>query len=101
MVPRHYGVRTDKWKLMKFYEFDEWEFYDLEADPDELTNQYNNPDYASQIVAMKTELERLQGQHAMLLEKTFKASKVNRTLSDELMAQAYAIEEKIFKKTNK
>ena len=49
----------------------------------------------------KTELEQLQGQHAMLLEKAFKASKVNRTLSDELMAQAYAIEEKIFKETNK
>jgi hypothetical protein len=49
----------------------------------------------------KTELERLQGQHAMLLEKAFKASKVNRTLSDELMAQAYAIEQKIFKETNK
>ena len=49
----------------------------------------------------KTELERLQGQHAMLLEKAFKVSKVNRTLSDELMAQAYAIEEKIFKETSK
>ena len=49
----------------------------------------------------KTELERLQEQHAALLEKAFKASKVNRTLSDELMSQAYAIEQKIFKETNK
>ena len=49
----------------------------------------------------KTELERLQEQHAVLLEKAFKTSKVNRTLSDELMAQAYAIEEKIFKETSK
>jgi len=53
------------------------------------------------IFKRKTKLERLQGQHAVLLEKAFKASKVNRTLSDELMAQAYAIEEKIFKETNK
>ena len=43
----------------------------------------------------KTELEKLQEQHAELLEKAFKASKTNRTLSDELIAQAYAIEEKI------
>jgi len=49
----------------------------------------------------KTELERLHEQHAVLLEKAFKASKVNRTLSDELMAQAYAVEEQIFKETNK
>ena len=48
----------------------------------------------------KTELERLQEQHAALLEKAFKASKVNRTLSDELMAQAYTIEQKIFKDKN-
>tara|TARA_R110002072_G_scaffold108818_1_gene235839 strand:+ start:54 stop:227 length:174 start_codon:yes stop_codon:yes gene_type:complete len=53
------------------------------------------------IFKRRTKLERLQGQHAMLLEKAFKASKVNRTLSDELMAQAYAIEEKIFKETSK
>ena len=49
----------------------------------------------------KTELERLQEQHSALLEKAFKVSKVNRTLSDELMAQAYAIEQKIFKETSK
>jgi hypothetical protein len=49
----------------------------------------------------KTELERLQEQHSALLEKAFKASKVNRTLSDELMAQAYTIEQKIFKETSK
>ena len=60
MVPRHFGVRTQKLKLMKFYEFDEWEFYDLENDPDELTNQYNNPAYADQIAEMKVELERLR-----------------------------------------
>ena len=49
----------------------------------------------------KTELEKLHEQHAVLLEKAFKASKVNRTLSDELTAQAYAVEQKILKETNK
>jgi len=53
------------------------------------------------IFKRKTKLERLQEQHAVMLEKAFKASKINRTLSDELMAQAYAIEEKIFKETSK
>ena len=43
----------------------------------------------------KTELDKLHEQHAMLLDKAFKVSTVNRTLSDELMVQAYAIEQKI------
>jgi arylsulfatase A-like enzyme len=63
MVPRHYGVRTQRYKLMRFYQFDEWEFYDLQTDPDELTNQYNNPDYADEIAKMKQELERLRTQY--------------------------------------
>lgn len=60
MVPRQYGVRNHRYKLMRFYQFDEWEFYDLDKDPDELTNQYNNPEYADAIAEMKTELERLR-----------------------------------------
>jgi len=60
MVPRHYGVRGEKYKLMHFYQFDEWEFYDLENDPDELVNQYGNPAFAKQIAEAKTELDRLR-----------------------------------------
>ncbi|MCB1078164.1 MAG: DUF4976 domain-containing protein [Verrucomicrobiae bacterium] len=64
MVPRHYGVRTDRYKLIHFYQFgDEWEFYDLDTDPDELTNQYQNPYYAKAISAMKERLKALQTQY--------------------------------------
>lgn len=60
MVPRHNGVRTDRYKLMHFYQFgEEWEFYDLEKDPDEKTNLYNNPEYAEQVAMMKEELKGL------------------------------------------
>ena len=60
MVARHYGIRTDRYKLMRFYQFDEWEFYDLEEDPDEDTNLYGNADYASVIAGMKNDLEELR-----------------------------------------
>ncbi len=60
MVPRHYGVRTERYKLMHFYHFDEWEFYDLKNDPDELKNLYNDSKYASTIVDVKEELSRLR-----------------------------------------
>ncbi len=43
-VKRHYGVRTDRYKLIHFYyDVDVWELYDLEKDPSEMTNIYNNP----------------------------------------------------------
>ncbi len=63
MVPRHNGVRNFRYKIMHFYEFDEWEFYDLKEDPDELTNLYYNSEYANQIKRMKRELEKLRKQY--------------------------------------
>jgi len=47
MVKRHYGVRTERYKLIHFYyDIDEWEMYDLEEDPSEMNNIYNDPNYA-------------------------------------------------------
>lgn len=47
MVKRHYGVATDRYKLMHFYyDVDEWEMYDLEKDPQEMNNIYDDPAYA-------------------------------------------------------
>ncbi len=63
MVPPHRGVRTDRFKLMHIHPFGEWEFYDLEADPMELTNQYGNPWYEEQIAALKTRLDELAEQY--------------------------------------
>jgi len=46
-VKRHYGVRTDRYKLIHFYhDVDEWEMYDLQTDPDEMQSIYGNPEYA-------------------------------------------------------
>lgn len=60
MVSRHHGVRTRDFKLMRFYQFDEWEFYDLRLDPDELSNEYGNSEYAKEVARHKAELERLR-----------------------------------------
>lgn len=64
MVARQRGVRTDRFKLIHFYQFGEWEFYDLEADPQELRNQIDNPVYAKQVAALKQRLEELREQYA-------------------------------------
>lgn len=44
MVKRHYGVRTNRYKLMHFYnDIDVWELYDLQEDPTEMNNIYGKP----------------------------------------------------------
>ncbi len=59
-VTPHYGVRTDRYKLIYFYKNNEWEFYDLEKDPNEMNNVYSKSEYANKIVEMKKELKRLR-----------------------------------------
>ncbi|MEM7672517.1 MAG: sulfatase [Verrucomicrobiota bacterium] len=59
-VAQHCGVRTERFKLIHFYQTDEWEFYDLMKDPDELLNQYDNPEYNSIISEHKERLNELK-----------------------------------------
>ena len=63
MVPRQNGVRSQRFKLINFYQFGEWEFYDLEKDPKELNNLYGNPAYSSEIEAHKAKLSELKAHY--------------------------------------
>ena len=57
MIPRHYGIRTERYKLIHFYQFgNEWEMYDLKEDPDELTNIYGEADKKSLQKDLKEQL---------------------------------------------
>ncbi len=64
MVKRHYGVRTNRYKLIHFYnDIDEWELYDLEKDPKEMNNVYNNTAYANVAKMMHAKMKKLQKQY--------------------------------------
>jgi len=70
-IPGHYGLRTERYKIIFYHglalgsngAIDKntpvgWEFYDLEKDPKEINNSYNNPEYKEVIKSMKAELLR-------------------------------------------
>jgi arylsulfatase A-like enzyme len=61
-VPRHYGVVTDRYKLVYFYEpaFGYWELFDLQKDPHELRNVLDTPEYKSTAKELRAELDRLR-----------------------------------------
>ena len=63
-VARHYGVRTERHKLINFYQNEEWELYDLERDPHELNNVAEAPAYAAVRKELGAELLRLREQFA-------------------------------------
>jgi arylsulfatase A-like enzyme len=61
MAKRHYGVRTRRYKLIRFYhDIDAWELYDLEKDPLEIRNVHGDPAYAGVRRELEAELARLQ-----------------------------------------
>jgi hypothetical protein len=71
--PAHLGIRSNKRKLIYFYgeglgknntstskTAKAWEFYDLEKDPLELKNEFNNPFYRDEIISLREELVKIK-----------------------------------------
>ena len=61
-VYAHYGLRTVRYKLIYYY-FDEpepaeWELFDLQEDPGEMRNVYDDPAYAEVVAELTAELQR-------------------------------------------
>ena len=60
-VKRHYGIRTEQYKLIHFYnDIDAWELYDLKKDPTEMNNIYGKETYQAITDSLHQELTRLQ-----------------------------------------
>ncbi len=61
MVKRHYGIVTEDYKLAHFYyDVDEWELYDRKKDPQEMQNEFDNPEYADVVKELKEKLADLR-----------------------------------------
>ncbi|MCP4508223.1 MAG: sulfatase [Fuerstiella sp.] len=64
-VPAHFGIRTDRYKLIFYYGCTPsgkqktpaaWELYDLKNDPSEMQNEYTSPDHAQVVAELKKQL---------------------------------------------
>ena len=60
MVHRHEGVYDGRYKLIHFYDLEEWELYDMQEDPQELTNAYRDPKYYTVVERLRKELQNLR-----------------------------------------
>jgi arylsulfatase A-like enzyme len=49
----HMGIREKQYKLIYFFTANEWEFYDLKADPQEQHNLISSSTYQKEIDRMK------------------------------------------------
>ena len=62
-VPRHEGVRTERYKLINFYSNDGFDLYDLKKDPQEMRDVADDEEYAAVLTSLKSELQRLREQY--------------------------------------
>jgi arylsulfatase A-like enzyme len=61
MVRKNRGVRTDRWKYIHYFEDpQEYELYDLVADPGENNNLYGNLEFAPIVENLRQRMTELR-----------------------------------------
>jgi arylsulfatase A-like enzyme len=61
-VQQHYGLRTERYKLIFYHRINQWELFDLKKDPRELHNVYDDPSSSGTLKKLKAELLHLKEQ---------------------------------------
>ena len=62
-VARHEGVRTAWYKLIHYYDVEQWELFDLEKDPQEMKSVYGDAGYGEVLAMMEQKLVSLKKQY--------------------------------------
>ena len=64
-VPRHEGVRTERYKLIHFYDNQEFNLFDLQTDPNEMQSLHLDHDRAELLATMKKKLAQLRTKYEL------------------------------------
>lgn len=59
-VAPHFGVRTGRYTLARYFKTGEWELFDRQTDPAQLHSVYAEPSEAATVATLKAELHRLR-----------------------------------------
>ncbi len=98
MIHKHEGAYDGRYKLMYFYELDEWELYDTHTDPMEMTNQYSNPEYTEIIQVMQAKLLELRKKYGVPENEIQDLDNVDQYYhSDEQRKRAWAKQMELYK----
>jgi arylsulfatase A-like enzyme len=62
-VARHYGIHAGRYKLVHYYENEEWELFDLDTDAGEQNNLYGKSGYGPLTTDLKTRLDNLRSEY--------------------------------------
>ena len=75
MIAKHYGIRTRDYKLIHYYQFDEWELLDIENEQTETKNIFNSN---NEIEDLKKRLAEIQVQVSDRSDKSIMPEKWRR-----------------------
>ena len=64
-VARHYGIHNGRFKLIHYYQDDEWELFDLDNDPTDQNNLYFEESHQQLVRRLKDDLGILREQYAV------------------------------------
>ncbi len=56
------AIRDDRWKLIRYPQVDRTQLFDLQADPQEITNLADKPEHAAKVAELTALLEKAQQQ---------------------------------------
>jgi arylsulfatase A-like enzyme len=75
MVKKHYGIRTERYKLIHFYDdIDSWELYDLDKDPGEMNNLIDNREYETIKKELLVRLDEIMFEYGDTISETFQSN---------------------------
>lgn len=87
-APRHEGVATARYKLISYYDDAQWELFDLETDPLETRNRFDDSAMAPRVAELRAELQRLREEYRVPPNETIPRTRPRRLRTEGAIYEA-------------